>query len=496
MGVVLASGLGCKKKHAASNEPVSSDGSVATSGLSGRPVTATDLATDAPVALAQSMPEAMQRGQPLGAAAPSSVVSAADSGAWVVACQAQKDTDRDGKLDVTYGQHGDTHGDELQQYLVIEGGPGVAIEQVIAASDDEARLLVRRDSRIELVDTSAAEVTAQPMPVTSGVDPVGDFGPTGRLVYARGGTVVVEDAGPPRAFDLGSIIVGQVEAIDDHWVRIFAVTKDTDGDGKLALPKMDSNRPDDPCAGPYLAMTNYGRTGDQPRVLWLDTAAELLVDEPTAVYPTSAGWLARSADGALVHGAIELAPASCKPIAEAILASPLRVAYVCSADGEKSKVRVVGEGLASTELLELPVPPTADIPVSVAEEPVQCSQVEQSFACIDLSTASLVEIRDPPIAVRAGRVLVRSAGSLVIVDGSTGARTPLNLPDNGEATAAGPTTIVFDGKVIDLVQARVLGSAPSDPILGIAADGRALVATSGSAHQSFQGPFRWVAPTP
>ena len=50
-------------------------------------------------------------------------------------CQARQDTDRNGKISVGYGMHGDTFGDRLDPFLVFGSGTGSLIDSFVARDD-------------------------------------------------------------------------------------------------------------------------------------------------------------------------------------------------------------------------------------------------------------------------------------------------------------------------------------------------------------------------
>lgn len=79
---------------------------------------------------------------------------------WMALCQARRDTDGDGKIEVSSGHHGGLYGDDMALYLVIGGGEGTVIEALVSRSDDDRWLAILRDGTLELVDVETGDVRA------------------------------------------------------------------------------------------------------------------------------------------------------------------------------------------------------------------------------------------------------------------------------------------------------------------------------------------------
>ena len=87
-----------------------------------------------------------------GSSAPVVIQNASRRWKWVVACFATRDTDDDGKLDVSIGRHGETFGDELMPFLILDNAKIQQIDEYIAASPDHRFISVVRDGHLWLVD--------------------------------------------------------------------------------------------------------------------------------------------------------------------------------------------------------------------------------------------------------------------------------------------------------------------------------------------------------
>ena len=88
----------------------------------------------------------------IGTAHPILVEQIAHDGSWLVVCQARRDTNGDGKIKVGYGMHGDTFGDRLDPFLVFGSGTGTPIDAFVAHDDDGAWFAVIRGGVLELFD--------------------------------------------------------------------------------------------------------------------------------------------------------------------------------------------------------------------------------------------------------------------------------------------------------------------------------------------------------
>lgn len=58
-----------------------------------------------------------------------------------------------------------------------------------------------------------------------------------------------------------------------QWAVVYAIRKDTDGDGKLSWPSVQTSLSGRGCRGPIMSYSTGGWSGDKPDELWLDLAA-------------------------------------------------------------------------------------------------------------------------------------------------------------------------------------------------------------------------------
>ena len=89
----------------------------------------------------------------LGTASPG-VAYVVDGGRrWAAICEARRDDNGDGKLQVVVMQHGDTAGDQLRPYFVLGSGKGTEIDDVVASDRDGRWVVTTKDMCVHLVDT-------------------------------------------------------------------------------------------------------------------------------------------------------------------------------------------------------------------------------------------------------------------------------------------------------------------------------------------------------
>lgn len=62
-----------------------------------------------------------------------------------------------------------------------------------------------------------------------------------------------------------------------HWAKVYAIRKDTDGDGKLTWPSVRTSLSARGCRGPISSYSTGGWNGDQPDELWLDVTTAKMV---------------------------------------------------------------------------------------------------------------------------------------------------------------------------------------------------------------------------
>lgn len=213
---------------------------------------------------------------------------------WMALCQARRDTDGDGKIEVSSGHHGGLYGDDMALYLVIGGGEGTVIEALVSRSDDDRWLAILRDGTLELVDVETGDVRAMvDADVESDERPgaphraatfVGE-----RLLYIRH----YADKDTLVVYDLASRKEREITVPDRLWRivwsrtlgRIYTVPR---GQG---FPKLQTTLDPGECTGPFLSYSTHGQSGPTPTERRVDLDRGAIVsapanpDEPTEEAP-------------------------------------------------------------------------------------------------------------------------------------------------------------------------------------------------------------------
>jgi hypothetical protein len=251
----------------------------ATSGLSIGPVADKDARLPAETLAAANYQQA------IGTPHPVQVITAADSGRWIVACQARSDTDgRDG-IHVELGFHGDIRGDAMVPYLFRGGGDGQAIDDFVGASSDERWLVVLRNGKLVLVDdvagTETTIVDADTRPDQRGHGRVASFDhDSKRLVYFRragdDAHIVIRDLERQRerVVVIPKILAWRVVAeLSGSWARVLFVREDTDHNGRLDWPTVKTDAPlGQACTGQAASYSTFGAEGDEIHDAWINLA--------------------------------------------------------------------------------------------------------------------------------------------------------------------------------------------------------------------------------
>lgn len=98
-----------------------------------------------------------------------------------------------------------------------------------------------------------------------------------RMVYFRDHqTMIVRElaTGTEKAVTVPGAKLWRVEVEPlGHWALVYAVLKDTDGDGKRSWPTVRTSLSARGCRGPIGSYSTGGWGGDKPEKLWLDLSA-------------------------------------------------------------------------------------------------------------------------------------------------------------------------------------------------------------------------------
>lgn len=228
-------------------------------------------------------------GLTVGTASPTVVEAVARDGSWLVVCQARTDDDGDGEVAVNVGMHGDTWGDTLRPYLVRGSGDGEAIDLLIGRTRDDRWVTALRQGKLALLDTRSGTWTE-----LAGADLRDDGMPLGphraaslggaRMTYFRNDdTIAIRDleTGAERSATVKGAKLWRVEVQPGgDWALVFALRKDTDGDGKLTWPSVQTSLSGRGCRGPISSYSTGGWDGDRPDELWLELATATIAAQP------------------------------------------------------------------------------------------------------------------------------------------------------------------------------------------------------------------------
>lgn len=243
-----------------------------------------------PAAAAEPAPAAPPPDLRVGTTHPAVLVASALDGRWTAFCQARRDTDGDGRIAVSVGPHGSLHGDAMQLYLVEGEGEGEAIDALVDATPDGRHLAFVRGGRLLLRDTDAAttvDLTALGADADADGDAAayerhraGSFDASGRrFVWIRG-------RGAAARVMVRTLADGRDRAIEPPpglldrawvdpagaWLVVRSVARDTDGDGRITPPRVDTTYPGFACRGGIGSYSNRGPRGDAGET-WVAPAA-------------------------------------------------------------------------------------------------------------------------------------------------------------------------------------------------------------------------------
>lgn len=433
---------------------------------------------------------------------------------WAVLCQARADTDHSGAVEIFRGMHGMMFGDALVPYLVEGGGEGVEIDAFVRASRDgrwlayarAGRLLLRDEERGVDTDLSAlgadsrddADPLARPRAVS--------FSPDGtRAVYIRqrvGRAMVVVRSlpgGEERELDPGAGEVWRARPLDGGWVRVDVVASDTDGNGRLELPRVRTTLSARRCRGAPSVYGVYGMSGDRPVSRLFAGGAARPVEVPEVVAVWGDAVIAREG-GALVRARadgtrVTLSPASCAARVLGVYAARRRALIACSSTSERDVAVELLSAEGTRPIGYRVAPPDRD-----DEGPgrfVLFYAVEQgSTSNVYYDLDALRAVTPPGVVDRdiEAMTLMRRSGAWIIHDFDRGADTPLpfTVAESGTPTRYGAFAYL-GGALIDVAHARVLGRVAREPIT-VNDAGRALLAASVNEHEVEIGPLRWQTP--
>lgn len=413
---------------------------------------------------------------------------------WMALCQARKDTDGDGKIEVHTGHHGDMYGDDFALYLILGGGEGVAIEALPAVSEDGRYLAAIRDGKLWLIDGQSGAQRE-----LAGADLETDNRPGAphraavfsgdRLLYikhaATGDQVVVHD--PASGSERAIAIADRVWRLIPETARLAQVVTVPQGQG---FPRLMTSLAAGECLGPPMSYSTGGQVGPTPVFAHYDLVAGTPVKADGIVATIDSTFVRAPKDGALYLDNDQIAPTTCAPQVLAVLPSPPRVIAICG-QKKQAKILLLGKGL-STELASIDREKDHYGGLDDALAPATGVVCDGGLHCIGVARGNVVDLKGGVAEYAFGNkvYLVHatiSSRTHEIVDAVTGARTATRGAD--KKIAAGSWIIDYNDNLVDLTTGAITGNVKG--ALRLAETGRVLRWPAG---KQMQGPLAWSSP--
>jgi hypothetical protein len=223
-------------------------------------------------------------GDLVGTAHPFLIEAMARDGAWIIVCQPRVDTDHNHKIAIEVGGfHGEMSGDDLLPYLVRGAGDGEPIDSLVGYTRNGHWLVVVRAGKLELFDgrTGAwselvgADLRDDGVPI--GPPRIASIASDGdRMTYFRDDeTLVIRElsSGRERTVTVPGVRLWRVEVEPlGHWAHVYAMRTDSNKDGTITWPTVDTTLSARGCRGPVRSSSTRGLEGDEPQDLWIELA--------------------------------------------------------------------------------------------------------------------------------------------------------------------------------------------------------------------------------
>lgn len=218
---------------------------------------------------------------------------------WVVACQARRDTDGDGRESIIVDMHGEAFGDELKPFLMTVPGPGQPIDLYLGSSStkqyvaflSKKRLILFNAKTRHRIDLSSlgARVWDDGNPTMP--HPAVAFEHAGnRLAFVRrggGGDDVIlfdPDSGHEQVVHHASAVWRMEFAKDDKALSVAEPAGDTDHNGKVEPQQLMTSLSSRRCRGPITSWSVWAVRGDEAAV----SQVTIPVERPDLVVAASA----------------------------------------------------------------------------------------------------------------------------------------------------------------------------------------------------------------
>ncbi len=460
----------------------------------------------------------------IGTAHPVRLLAASPDARWAVICEARADTDHDGTISVSPGFNG-LYGDQMEAFLVEGDGAGTPIDDLIDSDATGRFLVILRDAKLVLVDTTKrAEVAL----TGAYADPARDrpsgaylgvsFDPTGKhlsyVALVKGqavvrvrdlfqGTEVTVDPGPGKLWsarlDGGHVLV---EMLVPHNGSEVAYPSDR-APGNYRVRRCATRTSSDVIE----------RTGDTPILRIASVTGGTAADAPDFLAALGTATLKRTTAGALVledaTGTHELLPAACKARVRQVNVEHRLVLAFCTADGDKATLQLVGVDVH--RIVNPHGSGSNDDYFGPFGRHVLSTTNDADDTIYDVVTGKsrITPHNQRWLASLGDRTLVSRHGHLILLDdtsesdlGDIGTEYP-TMYEAGTIRLVAPFVVdLATGKVIGRVPERDIAYSPgsklvyhvSASVTAVATDGRMLGAFTIKPSGFPDGPLQWLTP--
>jgi hypothetical protein len=446
------------------------------------------------------------RAPEIGTAHPVRLIASADSGRWVVACQARVDTDGKPGIRVTHGYH-NFEGDAMTPYLFRGGGEGQALDAFLDSSRDGRWIAVLRGGQLVVIDdvqgTESVVSGADVRPDPAGFRHVAVFDAASeRLVFfhrvgdAR--QVVVRDLVQQREREVAFQTTDEIAVVPEHqgtWATVRLKAEDADIPGMAVANDQGKQQ----TCGNTTSYRSFLEDGYDVREIWLKLDTGEVKDDRSVIAHVGDLEVVKSTDAAVRVGPAVIIPARCDAEVLAVFPRPLRIVARCSATTPDAPVELFGEGVRVV-LGPSHWTRSAAESVRIADASFVCIEPARCFAVQDGRPIAIrgyaQDIRGYAVIKKAGtKILTKDRGAYFITDVVTGITQ--DLPGvvglNGRARAG--SIVVIGSTIVDVAAGRVLGKLARPPV-AVDTRGRALLAGPDPVEDELpSGPLRWAATT-
>ncbi len=453
-------------------------------------------------------------------------------------CQARKDTDRDGKVGVRHGMHGEIYGDELAPYWVRTGAAEEELGDFVGIDPQRRYLVALQGKVMRLIDTRSN--TREPLPGADARYIEGGLFGGRRVAFDAGGehllylrvaagkkgkrTIVVRTLadGTEHEIDPGPGQLRQI-TIDGAWV--MATVWDP-APGTLATINRHSSGPLHTVGGRRCRAdwTHGGRldlSGTQRR--WAPLGGGPARTRKDVLAAVGADLIVRRADGALAleqaGGTAELAPAACHGVVLDRAHQQGSVLYACVNGLDSAPVHLWRGGSSHALGLAAAVGDNgADVLTDLERRELELRdrdggrlsgvQTADGWVGIDMEGRHAPATSVSGTIIHEGHVLQSDGDKLAVVDLTTGARAVLPVEERGFADLHQRGRLIalgwsaegdagMGGVLIDLHAGALLGRF-TGPVHALSDGGWILTGTEaapGKRGVTYTAPLHWVRPT-